>query len=225
MPRFEYGIDAEATIYCTSSYRGLSMDPQANGVINHLKQVVQQDGKVDLPMNDISDFIVLFCQKNVLIQNDNVKDEKGVAWRFELLAKAFIVASSIPCSYDTLFKECFKKYYKDFAGGARSTSDTLPGDAVEELELTLDMVYYFQVAMVKQRLNTVDFLKAAYPLLNQMDQQGKYSRRAIAQAMVNYFNSKLSPKQGASWVNMLAENMARFRTFEQLQSVLHIPEY
>ena len=86
------------------------MDPQANGVINHLKQVFQQDGKVDLPMNDISDFIVLLCQKNVLNQIDNVEDEEGVAWTIALLAKAYIAASSIPCSYDTLFKECFKKY-------------------------------------------------------------------------------------------------------------------
>lgn len=225
MPSFELGIDAEATIYCKSSHLGLRIDPQANQVINHLKHVFQQEGKVDLPMNDISDFIVFLCQQNVLNQIDNIEDEKGVAWTIALLSKAYIAASSIQCSYDTLFKECFKKYYKDFAGEASSTSDKLPSDAIEELELTLDMVYYFKIARGKQRLNTVDFLKAAYPLLNQMDQQGKYSRRAIAQAMVNYFNNKLSPKQGSSWVNMLADNMARFRTFEQLQSVLHIPEY
>ena len=79
--------------------------------------------------------------------------------------------------------------------------------------------------MPKQRLNTVDFLAAAYPILNEIDQQGTYPRRSIAQVMVNYFNNKLNPKQGDFWVNMMADSMARFRTFEELQSVMHIPEY
>lgn len=115
MPIFEFGLDAEATIYCTSSYMGLSLDPQANGVINHLKEVFLQDGKVNLPMNEISDFIVTLCRENVLNQIDNIEDEKGVAWSIALLAKAYIAASSNPYSYDTLFKECFKKYYKAYA--------------------------------------------------------------------------------------------------------------
>lgn len=115
MPTFEFGIDAEATIYCTSSHMGLSMDPQANGVINHLKQVFLQEGKINLPMNEISDFIVYLCRENVLKQIDNIEDEKGVAWTIALLAKAYIAASSNPCSYDTLFKESFKKYYKNHA--------------------------------------------------------------------------------------------------------------
>lgn len=106
-----------------------------------------------------------------------------------------------------------------------STSSVLPHDAIEEIELTLDTIYYLNVAMVKQRLNTVDFLKSAYPLLNQIDQQGQYTRLAIAKVMANYFNNKLNPKQGSCWVTMLAENMARFGSFEQLQSVLHISEY
>lgn len=106
-----------------------------------------------------------------------------------------------------------------------SASNVLPHDAIEEIELTLDTIYYLNVALVKQRLNTVDFLKSAYPLLNQIDQQGKYTRLAIAKVMANYFNNKLNPKQGSYWVTMLAENMARFGSFEQLQSVLHISEY
>lgn len=120
MPRFQFGIDAEAAIYCTSSYMGLHIDPQADEVINHLKQVFKQWGKADLPMKDISDFIVLLCQQNFLNQIDTVEDENGVAWTIALLSKAYIAASIIPCSYDTLFIECFKKYYKDFSGGVGS---------------------------------------------------------------------------------------------------------
>ena len=160
----------------------------------------------------------------MLSQIDSSEDENGVAWTIALLAKAYIAASSTPCSYDALFKKCFIKYYNGGNDDLGSGS-ALPSDAVEEIEMTLEMVYYLGVAMPKQRLNTVDFLAAAYPILNEIDQQGTYPRRSIAQVMVNYFNNKLNPKQGDFWVNMMADSMARFRTFEELQSVMHIPEY
>lgn len=249
MPTFYFGIEKEADIYCSSSKIGLSSDPQANNVIRQLKDVFLHDRKVNLPMDKISDFIVLLCDDNVLGQIDDHEDEKGVAWTIALLSKAYIAASTIPCSYDSLFKQCFIKYYKrNYTDGTGIDADTrardlnaeailelhperrggyeqLPKDAVEEIELTLDMVYYYGVAVPKQRLNTVDFLKAAYPILNKITSEGRYSRRALSQVMVNYFNEKLNPKQGSHWVIMLADSMARYRTFDELQNVMHIPEY
>ena len=108
-----FEVEKEAEIYCSASYMGLAADPQATGIINHLKQVFIDDGKIDLPLNEISSFIVSLCKENVLNQIDNRDDEKGVAWTIALLAKAYIAASTTLCPYNNLFKECFIKYYNE----------------------------------------------------------------------------------------------------------------
>ena len=111
MPSFVFGIKKEAELYCASSKIGLSMDPQAIGVINQLKYTFIEDGKVNLSFNEISDFIVLLCKNNVLHQIRNMEDEEGVAWTIALLSKAYISASISSISYDELFVACFVKYY------------------------------------------------------------------------------------------------------------------
>lgn len=112
MPTFLFGIEKEAEIYCVSSKMGLAADPQTNRVVNQLTKTFIQDGKANLPMNEITDFIVYLCNENVLNQIDNRDDEQGVAWTIALLAKGYIAASSLPCSFDSLFKACFIKYYR-----------------------------------------------------------------------------------------------------------------
>ena len=109
---FPFGIEKEAEIYLASSKLGLQIDPQANGVINHLRNAFLEEDKVDLPTDEISSFIVQLCRENVLGQIDNYEDEKGVAWTIALLSKAYIVACSVPCSFASLFMKCFIKYYK-----------------------------------------------------------------------------------------------------------------
>lgn len=112
MPTFAFGIQKEAEIYCSSSKLPLVSDPQANAVISQLRQAYVEDGKINLPMNEITDFIVQLCKNNVLNQIDGREDEDGVAWTIALLVKAYILVSTNPFSYDTLFKECFIKYYE-----------------------------------------------------------------------------------------------------------------
>lgn len=112
MPVLIFGIEKEAEFYCSASKLGLASDPKANEVINHLKDVYIEDGRIDMSIDEISDFIVILCENNVLDQISNSDDEQGVAWTIALLSKAYILASSVPCIYDDLFKRCFIKYYK-----------------------------------------------------------------------------------------------------------------
>lgn len=63
---FTLGIEKEAEIFLSSSKAGLQVDPQAIVVINQLRNVFKEDGKVDLPINEISSFIVQLCKDNVL---------------------------------------------------------------------------------------------------------------------------------------------------------------
>lgn len=111
MPAFLFGIETEADIYCFSSKIALESDARANDFINRLIFNFIEEDKINLPMDEISDFIVRLCNGNVLNQIDNREDEQGVAWTIALLAKAYIAACSIPYSYDTLFKQCFIQYY------------------------------------------------------------------------------------------------------------------
>ena len=48
---FPFGIEKEAEIYLASSKLGLQIDPQANGVINHLRNAFLEEDKVDLLCN------------------------------------------------------------------------------------------------------------------------------------------------------------------------------
>lgn len=112
MPIFYFGLEKEADIYCASSKIGLSNDSQSKGIIELLRGAFISERKTDLPMDKISDFIVQLCNDNVLGQIDDREDENGVAWTIALLAKGYIAACTIPCSYDNLFKQCFIKYYK-----------------------------------------------------------------------------------------------------------------
>lgn len=109
---FTLGIEKEAEIFLSSSKAGLQVDPQAIVVINQLRNVFKEDGKVDLPINEISSFIVQLCKDNVLGQIDNYADKNGVAWTIALLSKAYIYACVAPCSYDSLFIKSFIEYYK-----------------------------------------------------------------------------------------------------------------
>ena len=88
MPVFIFGIEIEADIYCTSSKIGLASDPKAIDVINHLKEVYIEENRVNMSLDEISDFIVLLCNKNALHQITDREDEQGVAWTIALLAKA-----------------------------------------------------------------------------------------------------------------------------------------
>ena len=111
MPVFIFGIEIEADIYCTSSKIGLASDPKAIDVINHLKEVYIEENRVNMSLDEISDFIVLLCNKNALHQITDREDEQGVAWTIALLAKAYIAVSRRVMSYDELFKRSFIKYY------------------------------------------------------------------------------------------------------------------
>ena len=112
MPVFIFGIEKEADIYCASSKIGLAADIKAIDVINQLKDVYIKDNRTNMSLDEISDFIALLCNNNVLYQITDREDEQGVAWTIALLAKAYIAVSRHLMSYDDLFKQSFIKYYK-----------------------------------------------------------------------------------------------------------------
>lgn len=106
-----FGIEIEADLYCTSSKIGLASDLKAINVIDYLEEVYIEEDRVNMSLDEISDFIVLLCNENALHQITDRDDEQGVAWTIALLAKAYIAVSRRVMSYDELFKRSFIKYY------------------------------------------------------------------------------------------------------------------
>ena len=112
---FQWGIEQEAAIYLNASIMGLQarqsyVDSFVAGTSANLKQM-----DIDLYSHtEVVESIVKWTEQAVQENGWNLWDEDGVVWFVGLYCKSYI--ASVPFAdtdYNTLFKECFIKYFED----------------------------------------------------------------------------------------------------------------
>lgn len=112
---FQWGIEQEAAIYLNASIVGLQarqsyVDSFVSGTSANLKRM----NIASYSHAEVVVAIVKWTEQAVQDNGWNLCDEDGVAWFIGLYCKSYI--ASMPFAetdYNTLFKECFIKYFED----------------------------------------------------------------------------------------------------------------
>lgn len=112
---FAFGIDNEAEIYRISS--AVAIKNKGNEVIpvlnNMTKLLVANAITENSPYSSVINKICSLVEEDVKSYNWDVCDEDGVSFIMGLYCKAYIrsLRKSIR-TYDIMFKDCFKEYFR-----------------------------------------------------------------------------------------------------------------
>ena len=113
---FQWGIEQEAAIYLNASIVGLQarrsyVDSFVSGTSANLKRM----NIASYPHAEVVGAIVKWTEQAVQDNGWNLCDEDGVAWFIGLIGctNDAINEAFAETDYNTLFKECFVKYFKD----------------------------------------------------------------------------------------------------------------
>lgn len=113
---FQFGLDKEAEIYCTSSKIGLSSQASFVEEASTAFAKEMRDANIaHMSFDGVVNYIVEKAREACRMNGWAMTDEQGIAWFIGLFTKGYIKAVGIMAKpYETVFKVCFKKHFSEY---------------------------------------------------------------------------------------------------------------